>query len=78
MVKKYTLYILVLMIGISVLNSVLKWLNIPTYDQILEAMLGEPNTLNIFIALLITGVLVYLIILGISKPQKFFNRRWFN
>ena len=76
MVKKYTLYILVLMIGISVLNGVLKWLNIPTYDQILEAVLGEPNTLNIFIALIITGVLIYLIIFGISKPKKFFNRRW--
>ncbi|MEX3746838.1 hypothetical protein [Lysinibacillus xylanilyticus] len=75
MVKKNTLYILILMIGISVFNGILKWLNIPTYDQILETMLGKPDTSNIFIALIITGILIYLIIFGISKPQKFFRKR---
>ncbi|MGA3677151.1 hypothetical protein [Lysinibacillus agricola] len=74
MVKKYTLYILIL-IGIPVFNGILKWLNIPTYDQILETMLGKPDTSNIFIALIITGILIYLIIFGISKPQKFFSKR---
>lgn len=78
MVKKNTLYILILMIGIFVFNGILKWLNIPTYDQILETMLGKPDTSNIFIALIITGILIYLIIFGISKPQKFFRKRWFN
>lgn len=72
---KYTLYTLILMIGISVFNGILKWLNIPTYDQILETMLGKPDTSNIFIALIITGILIYLIIFGISKPQKFFSKR---
>lgn len=75
MVKKYAFFIIVLMIGISVFNGILKWLNIPTYDQLLESILGEPDTLNIFIALIITGILIYLIILGISKPQKFFSKR---
>ncbi|MGY3189419.1 putative membrane protein YphA (DoxX/SURF4 family) [Lysinibacillus sp. TE18511] len=75
MVKKNTLYILILMIGIFVFNGILKWLNIPTYDQILETMLGKPDTSNIFIALIITGILIYLIIFGISKPQKFFRKR---
>jgi len=75
MVKKNTLYILILMIGIFVFNGILKWLNIPTYDQILETMLGKPDTSNIFIALIITGILIYLIIFGISKPQKFFSKR---
>ncbi|MGE7917302.1 hypothetical protein [Lysinibacillus xylanilyticus] len=75
MVKKYAYFIIGLMIGISVFNGILKWLNIPTYDQLLESILGKPDTLNNFIALIITGILIYLIIFGISKPQKFFSKR---
>lgn len=70
MMKKYGLFILGIVIGVSIVNGVLKWLNIPTYDQLLEMILGKPNALNIFIAIIITGVLIYLIIGGISKFKK--------
>ncbi|MGE7920021.1 hypothetical protein ACQKM9_13955 [Viridibacillus sp. NPDC093762] len=52
------------------MNGILMWLNIPTYDQLLEKILGEPNTLNKFIAITISGVLIYLIIKGLPKLKK--------
>lgn len=69
--KKYSLfYILSIVIGISIVNGILMWLNIPTYDKLLKMILGEPTALNGVIAITISGVLIYLIINGISKLNK--------
>ncbi|MGF9977992.1 hypothetical protein [Viridibacillus arvi] len=71
MMKKYSLfYIFSIVIGISIMNGTLEWLNIPTYDQLLEMILGKPNTLNRVIAITITGVLIYIIIKGVPKLKK--------
>ncbi|MGE7835367.1 hypothetical protein [Viridibacillus arvi] len=71
MMKKYSLfYIFSIVIGISIMNGTLEWLNIPTYDQLLEMILGKPNTLNRVIAITSTGVLIYIIIEGVPKLKK--------
>ncbi|KOO51053.1 hypothetical protein [Viridibacillus arvi] len=71
MMKKYSLfYIFSIVIGISIMNGTLEWLNIPTYDRLLEMILGKPNTLNRVIAITITGVLIYIIIKGVPKLKK--------
>ena len=69
--KKYSLfYILNIVIGVSLVNGILMWLNVPTYDELLKMILGEPNGLNGVMAITISGVLIYLIINGISKLNK--------
>lgn len=69
--KKYSLfYIFSIVIGLFILNGLLMWLNIPMYDQLLEMILGEPNTLNKVIAITISGVLIYWIIKGVPKLKK--------
>jgi uncharacterized protein with PQ loop repeat len=69
--KKYSLfYIFSIVIALFIINGILKWLNIPTYDQLLEMVLGKPNTLNRVIAIAISGVLIYLIIKGVPKLKK--------
>ena len=68
--KKYSLFILSIFIGVSIFNGVLKWLNIPTYDQLLEMILGKPNALNVVLAFIISSVLIYLIIKGTPKIKK--------
>ncbi|MEK4762180.1 hypothetical protein MHH85_18105 [Viridibacillus sp. FSL E2-0187] len=71
MMKKYSLfYIFSIVIGLFILNGLLMWLNIPMYDQLLEMILGEPNTLNKVIAITISGVLIYWIIKGVPKLKK--------
>jgi len=52
------------------MNGILKWLNIPTYDRLLEMILGKPNTVNGVIAITISGILIYLIIRGVPKLNK--------
>ncbi|QOV10211.1 hypothetical protein [Viridibacillus arvi] len=71
MMKKYSLfYIFSIVIGLFILNGLFMWLNIPMYDQLLEMILGEPNTLNKVIAITISGVLIYWIIKGVPKLKK--------
>ncbi|MFJ9463239.1 hypothetical protein [Viridibacillus arvi] len=71
MMKKYSLfYIFSIVIGLFILNGLLTWLNIPMYDQLLEMILGEPNTLNKVIAITISGVLIYWIIKGVPKLKR--------
>ncbi|MFJ8261076.1 hypothetical protein ACIQ4I_03820 [Rummeliibacillus sp. NPDC094406] len=71
MIKKYSLfYIFSIVIVLFIMNGILKWLNIPTYDQLLEMILGKPNTLNGVIAITISGVLIYFIIKGVPKLKK--------
>jgi hypothetical protein len=65
-VKKYSpFFILGIVVGVSVpiMNGVLIWLGVPTYDQLLQMTLGKPNTLNIVIAIIVTSILIYLIYL---------------
>ncbi|WP_391117237.1 hypothetical protein [Psychrobacillus sp. L3] len=74
MKKKYNLlFILGIVVGVPIMNGILIWLGIPTYDHLLEITLGKPNTLNRVIAILVTGALIYLIYLipfGIFKRKK--------
>jgi len=69
--KKYSLfYIFSIVVGLFIMKGIFEWLNIPTYDQLLEMILGKPNTLNVVIAITISGVLIYLIIKGVPKLKK--------
>ncbi|MGE7924408.1 hypothetical protein ACQKND_14585 [Viridibacillus arvi] len=71
MMKKYSVfYLFSIVIGLFIMKGIFEWLNIPTYDQLLEIVLGEPNTLNVVIAITITSVLIYLIIKGVPKLKK--------
>lgn len=63
-------YILGVLLGAAILNGILKWLNLPTYDQILQIVLGEPTVINGVLALIITGVLIYLLIFGTVKNRE--------
>lgn len=52
------------------LNGILLWLGIPTYDQLLRVVLGEPNLLNGSISIIISGLLIYLIVGGVPQLKK--------
>ena len=61
------------------LNGILIWLGIPTYDQLLRMVLGEPNLLNGIISIIISGVLLYLIVGGVPQLKKvLFKKRSIN
>jgi hypothetical protein len=71
MKKQYGLFfIIAIVLGVSVVNGVLKWLGIPTYNELLEMIFGEPNGLNRVIAIAITGVFIYLIAVGMPKLKN--------
>ncbi|WP_397538911.1 hypothetical protein [Rummeliibacillus pycnus] len=71
MIKKYDLfYIFGIVIGLFIMNGIFKWLNILTYDQLLEMILGKPTILNGVIAITISGALIYLTIKGVPKLKK--------
>lgn len=76
MKKKYSpFFILGIVVGVSVpiINGILIWLGIPTYDQLLEMTLGKPNTVNRVIAIIVSSILIYLIYLipfSIFKLKK--------
>lgn len=64
--------------GFFFLNGILVWLGIPTYDQLLRMILGEPNLINGIISFIISGVIVYLIVGGIPQLKKvLFKKRGF-
>ena len=56
--------------GVFFLNGILLWLGIPNYDQLLRMILGEPNPLNGVISIVISGVIIYLIMGGVSQLKK--------
>ncbi|WP_151701036.1 hypothetical protein [Psychrobacillus glaciei] len=70
--KNSLIFILGLVVGVFTGNGIFIWLGIPTYDQLLEMTLGKPNALNRVIAILVTGVLIYLIY---SIPFNIFKRK---
>jgi len=80
MKKKNSLaFIIGIIFGVFFLNGILIWLGIPTYDQLLRMILGEPNLLNGIISLIISGVLIYLIVGGVPQLKKvLFKKRGFN
>lgn len=80
MTKKYNIYFIIgIIFGVSILNGTLMWLGIPTYDQFLRMVLGEPNLINGIISIIITAVIIYLIVGGVPQLKKvLLKKRSFN
>lgn len=73
--KKYAFFVVGIVMGTIVLNSIFSLLNIPTYDQLLEAVLGPANAFTGIVAVISTGVIIYFVMFGRGKWERFFSKR---
>ena len=54
-------YFLGILTGVLIIPGIFNWLGIPTYDKLLEMILGEATTFNRFLAICITITLIFII-----------------
>ncbi|KGR76990.1 hypothetical protein [Ureibacillus sinduriensis] len=60
--SKQAIFILGICTWVFLLSGVLRWLGIPSLDQLLYMMFGEPNGLNGLYAILLAIPIVYIIL----------------
>ena len=71
MKKKYGMYALLGALSwILIFSGFFKWLDVPTFDNILTNILGESSAFNDVLAFITASTLIVLVVLGTSKFIK--------
>lgn len=69
MEKKYTWYFVSgILVGVLILPTIFQWLGIPTLDQLLYMIFGEPNVMNgIFVVVM--AIIAIILLVRVPKPK---------
>lgn len=74
MLKKETSFIILGVItSIFLLPSILKYIQIPAYDAVLQSVLGDANAVTSSIAILVSAILIlftFMLVLKINNYKK--------